>query len=688
MDALTSSPLSPAVLVVDSDALSLRLLEVGLRQADYRVSSALTCDEALASVANLPPQILLIAAQLSDGDGFALAQRLRSQPGCEHALVLFLIDPQRPSDRLRALEASASEVLDKPVYLKEALWRVETLIEKAAQRGELGHGERGPRYFGTLTASSILDLLQSMHVSHRSGLVYVQSAHGQRAVLYFSDGRLIDAEAGSLRGEQALQRSLTWREGSYRVDLLEVIRPDRIGLSANALLLDAAKWADEWNRLLATLPPLSAILVPAAATATASPALPAEVEDVLASFNGQRTLRCIVELDSHLPLDTLGRLRAVARLLSAHLLVVRAGSEGPRKSLLTPPPAPRLTPSPRMTPPPLPPQSAVATRRPTPPPIPTGPARGPASTPAPLFLSASGPTQAAVDLAKPEPVLTAEHSAPALHPPTLWPQPAPLVPSVSAPTPAASADPLPAPETVAPRPRSFLQGLLFAVGLFSIGVVLYFAWLGVHTAPPPLPIIPPASPPPPQVTALPSSPPPETHSAAAPSLPASPPVGVPPPVPQDEPAAAPLAVAPSEATPVEPAAPPLVSPPVNTTAEPQDPGLLDLVAQSKKALFRGQLTQARRFIREATKRSPGSVEVLTLQAELALDLGELDSSIRLAKKAVHKDATYPDAHLALATAAQAQGSSAVARQHFKRYLTLAPRGDHAADVKAILDGRY
>jgi hypothetical protein len=39
-------------------------------------------------------------------------------------------------------------------------------------------------------------------------------------------------------------------------------------------------------------------------------------------------------------------------------------------------------------------------------------------------------------------------------------------------------------------------------------------------------------------------------------------------------------------------------------------------------------------------------------------------------------------------AAQAKLDMATARAHFKKYLELAPSGDRAKDVKAILQGRY
>ena len=84
-----TAPAPATVLVVDSDARALRLLEVGLRQAGYRVNAALSGDDAVAQAEVETPSVAIIDAELHDVDGFGLSARLRAMPGCERLLLLF-----------------------------------------------------------------------------------------------------------------------------------------------------------------------------------------------------------------------------------------------------------------------------------------------------------------------------------------------------------------------------------------------------------------------------------------------------------------------------------------------------------------------------------------------------------------------------------------------------------------------
>ena len=68
---------------------------------------------------------------------------------------------------------------------------------------------------------------------------------------------MIDAEAGTLQGEDAVYRLLTWSEGDFEVIFRTVRRREAIATSSQGLLMEGMRRLDEWQRLLERLPPLS-----------------------------------------------------------------------------------------------------------------------------------------------------------------------------------------------------------------------------------------------------------------------------------------------------------------------------------------------------------------------------------------------------------------------------------------------
>jgi CheY-like chemotaxis protein len=339
------------ILVVDGDSRSLRLLEVGLAQAGYRVVTATSVADATAVLESEAPDLVIADARGADGGGFALQQAVASRPA--RVPFLFLLQEDDAAGRMRAAQLGTGEFLIKPVYLKEALSRVALLLEKQAQRGERA------RFSGAFSGTALLDLLQSMELGRKSGVAYVATTGGQRGTLYFDRGQLVDAELRSeggaglppLAGEDAFFRLLTCEGGEYRVELLEVLRPSRIALPSGGLLMEAMRRLADWQRATAALPPLGSVLVAAPAGALRPESLPPDMRDVLRVFDGHRTITealTALEHEGGVPRDTLQRLQVMAKLYAARLLqaVGRPISGEPRKAAPTPVGLPRLTPPP------------------------------------------------------------------------------------------------------------------------------------------------------------------------------------------------------------------------------------------------------------------------------------------------------------------------------------------------------
>ena len=72
------------------------------------------------------------------------------------------------------------------------------------------------RFSGSLSEMSVVDLLQTIDVSRKSGVLTLLAADGQEGMISFDSGAVINAMVEDLRGEDAIYRQLLWREGQLR----------------------------------------------------------------------------------------------------------------------------------------------------------------------------------------------------------------------------------------------------------------------------------------------------------------------------------------------------------------------------------------------------------------------------------------------------------------------------------------
>ncbi|HEY6912941.1 MAG TPA: response regulator [Myxococcales bacterium] len=329
------------VLVADADSRSLRMIELSLRKAGFAVDTAEDGEQALEKAA--AAQLVVCDAALPGRDGLSLCKELRAQ---RPDLPFVLVSADRaPAARARGMEAGADDYLPKPVLLKELVQRVQLLLERRrlSQPGAPAALTGGVRDLG------LLDLFQSLDNWRRSAIVVCEGP-GQTARVWVRDGQVIDAELGTLEGEAAFWRLMTWESGEFRVEFAPFSREARIEGGTQGVLMEAMRRVDELGRASENLPMTARLAVDLEQLAAHLAELPDEVNGVLRNFDGKRTLREAIDLS---PVDDLGTLRVVERLMGDGIL--RAGeartslSAAPRPSLQS-----WLSAPPRSAPPPPP----------------------------------------------------------------------------------------------------------------------------------------------------------------------------------------------------------------------------------------------------------------------------------------------------------------------------------------------
>jgi two-component system KDP operon response regulator KdpE len=120
--------MGPAILLVDDEKQIHRFLAPTLEAAGYTVSRAETGAEALRAAAANPPSLILLDLGLPDMDGQVVLRRLRAVAPMP---VIVLSARDRPAEKIAALDAGASDYVEKPFDVGELLARIRVTLREA-----------------------------------------------------------------------------------------------------------------------------------------------------------------------------------------------------------------------------------------------------------------------------------------------------------------------------------------------------------------------------------------------------------------------------------------------------------------------------------------------------------------------------------------------------------------------------
>ena len=459
------------LLLVDGDAKSLRVMEVSLKKAGFSVTTAIHGKDAVEKVQISPPDLVLADTKMPEMDGFELCKTLKSDERFKHIPFVFLTNQKSVEFKVRGLELGGDDYLTKPIYIKEIVTRVKMILQKAEkERIEKRETTKGG-FGGSLADMGVVDLVQTFEIGRKTGTINIQ---GDRVgAIYFKEGRVIDAELGRLKGENAFYRMLNTFEGQFEVQFTPLDRPERIEVSTQGLLMEGMRRLDEWGRMLEQLPPLETVFeIDYHQLAERLSEIPDEVNGLLRLFDGKRTLSRVVE-DSDF--EDLAALGIISKLYFEGLIrelgnvpqePIQSGKPGIEEWLhAAAPPAPPAPPMPVPEPPasePVEDPAKATAAVPPPPPIsavapqPPAEAKPPAPPPAPAQAAQEPPPAPA-----PQPVQTPVPVAAASAPPPSAPQPANVV--VFQPKPKRLSAPTVEMPTVAPVPPTIAEGSAFLV---------------------------------------------------------------------------------------------------------------------------------------------------------------------------------------------------------------------------------
>jgi len=109
------------VLVVDDNPANADLVSFILTKQGYLVRVAVDAAEALALIADFPPDLIMMDLQLPGMDGLTLTRQLKADPRTRHILIIALTAYAMKGDDERAREAGCDGYVSKPIDTRTLL---------------------------------------------------------------------------------------------------------------------------------------------------------------------------------------------------------------------------------------------------------------------------------------------------------------------------------------------------------------------------------------------------------------------------------------------------------------------------------------------------------------------------------------------------------------------------------------
>jgi two-component system sensor histidine kinase/response regulator len=125
---------SGSVLIVDDVVDNLSLLSDMLTQRGFDVRIAQSGPEALVSIEQQHPDLILLDIQMPDMDGYEVCRRLKANETTRDIPVIFLSALSETEDILKGFEVGGVDYVSKPFQSREVVARVNSQVTVAKQR--------------------------------------------------------------------------------------------------------------------------------------------------------------------------------------------------------------------------------------------------------------------------------------------------------------------------------------------------------------------------------------------------------------------------------------------------------------------------------------------------------------------------------------------------------------------------
>jgi len=120
----------PYALIVEDEPALVELLRYNLTKEGYEVAIATDGEEALLTIEERQPDIVLLDWMLPKLAGIEVARRIRSKPTTRNLPIIMLTARAEETDRIRGLDVGADDYMTKPFSMSELTARIRAVMRR------------------------------------------------------------------------------------------------------------------------------------------------------------------------------------------------------------------------------------------------------------------------------------------------------------------------------------------------------------------------------------------------------------------------------------------------------------------------------------------------------------------------------------------------------------------------------
>ena len=125
------------ILIVDDEAINLKLVKAYLLKEGYHFITASDGEEALTVVNDTIPDLILLDVMMPGIDGFEVCRRLKSKKRFQKIPIIMVTALTETEHKIKAMEVGADDFISKPLDRIELLIRAKSLLRIKSYHDEL-----------------------------------------------------------------------------------------------------------------------------------------------------------------------------------------------------------------------------------------------------------------------------------------------------------------------------------------------------------------------------------------------------------------------------------------------------------------------------------------------------------------------------------------------------------------------